>query len=70
MLSTIPNFTPAEIYRLRFRLGLTQKEAAESIGYRQPVWSRWELGTLVPSERARLSLARMKEQLSRKPKAE
>ena len=42
--------TPAELLAIRTRLGLSQRELAEAVGYRDPMSvSRWERGVaLIP----------------------
>jgi len=44
-----PKISPAEIKRIRTRLGLTQAQAAERVGVTVRTWNSWECARDVPA---------------------
>lgn len=50
-----------EVYRLREKLGMSQKEFADFVGVRQATVSEWETGTKKPSPMAQRLLTLLKE---------
>ena len=54
----------AQLTKLRRDLGLTQAQIAQRVGVAQPVWARWETGTIDPgAEKVRQILLKLEHDL-------
>jgi DNA-binding transcriptional regulator YiaG len=56
--ATGDNPWPARLIRIRKRLNLTQREAAERIGTVLRTWQNWEYGRRIPNRVARAAILR------------
>lgn len=65
-MRTIDSPTPAYLVTLREALGLTQKELGDRIGVNKLTVSRWERGTLRPSDASLAALDGLKREAVRK----
>jgi DNA-binding XRE family transcriptional regulator len=70
---TVPRIPPAErltadeIRRMRVRLGLSQKQLADQLGFTTTAVSRWETGRAVPDTRATLALKALRAESTPQP---